>query len=84
MANFKAAFTAAGRAARNGNCRAAVTYLGLGWRAYQKRHDSESKTGFQWAQLHKSLARMQTEVMTTCDIRNGPPRKMSLGRSRRR
>lgn len=70
MPNFKTVkslFAKANGAARRGNCRSAITFLGMGWRAYGAAYGTA--TGPQpGAKLLRPLARMQTEIMTACNI----------------
>lgn len=73
----------ANRAARAGHCRAAITWMGMTWRAYGATYGNP--TGPQrGAKLLRPLARMQTEIMTACNIPEKQSRKALSGVRRRR
>lgn len=83
FAAVRGLFAHANKAARTGHCRAAITWLALGWRAYGATYGNA--TGRQsGASLLQPLSRMQGQIMTACAIPETQTRKPLAGARRRR
>lgn len=83
FASVRGLFAHANKAARTGHCRAAITWLGMGWRAYGAVYGNP--TGPQrGAKLLNPLTRMQSQILTSCAIPEQRTAQKGLGRARRR
>lgn len=83
FATVRGLFERANKAARDGYCRAAITWLGMGWRTYGAVYGEP--TGPQrGARLREPLSRMQSQILNSCAVPEKRAPQKGLGRAQRR